>query len=224
VNPREIVALVRRHAVAVGIVLLLAAGFGYRIKHEDPGYAANATVAFVGPNNGVVYGSSLLVIDAVVTDMVMGPRGQQQVRLAGGTAPFDVALVNLNNEEFPYYAVPYVNVTAASSSAAAAGQTFSAVMKVLQEDLATLQIQQGVKPRSLIRLRAIAPSAGPVSLKGSRIRTFGGVALLAIIASLIIAKFLDRHPFRPGNMLRKRNEVGYPARNRPTFRAGREAG
>jgi hypothetical protein len=209
-SPWEITALVRRHATAIAIVLILAAGLAYLFKHADPGYAETATVAFVAPEiqpGTSPFRRSLLVMDELMANSVMSARGQQQIRSAGGTAHYEVAQVNLNNEELPYYAVPYVTVTATSASAAAAGDTFSAVMKVLQDDLATLQAQQGAKPNAWIWLRPIAPPNGPVAQIGSPTRTLAGLAVLTVIASLLTAKFLDRHPFRLGDFLRERNRM-----------------
>ena len=79
-----------------------------------------------------------------------------------------VASVNLNNEEYPDYADPDLNVTVTSSSPAETQATFSAVMKVLASNLRTVQLSEGASQASLIRLRTISGSGGPVAQAGSR--------------------------------------------------------
>ena len=203
-SPQQLMALVRRHVVAVLVVLILAAGLYYHIEHADPGYTDAATVAFTSPGAGLfIYSQDLLVIDALVTNQVMSQEGQQKVRNAGGTASYDVALINLNDEDFPNYSNPYVTVTTSSANPGDAQNTFSAVMQVMQEDLTSLQAQQGAKPKTWMGLRTIADPSGPIARTGSPKRTFVALAALAIIAAFMIAEFLDRHPVRPRDLLRE---------------------
>lgn len=172
-SPREIAALFWRHIMAVAVVFISTAGLAYHLQHASPGYVDTATVAFNAPGNGVAVfngTASLLVVDALTARSVMSAHGQQQVRNAGGTSSYDVALINLNNEDYPDYGVPYVTVTATSPSAPAAEQTFSAVMQVMQQDLVTLQRSEGAKPKAYIGLQTIAAPSGPVAQTGLRKR------------------------------------------------------
>jgi hypothetical protein len=201
VSPQEILALVRRHVVAVGAVLVLAAGLGLYLQHRPPGYADSATVAFVAPKNqgGLFgFGQSLLVADQVMTASLSGPQGQEQVRQAGGTAKFSVELVNLSDEEFPNYSDPYATVSVISQDSAVAAKTYSAVLQVLQEDLSAIQARQGAKPNTWIHMHIIAdsPAPGPQPQRGSRDRILAGLAILGVIAAFMLATFLDRHPIR----------------------------
>lgn len=208
--------LALRHWVAVAFVFVLTAGLGYHLEFTLPGYVDTATVAFVEPKiEGGLFnnGQSLLVIDALTADSVMSSRGQQQVRNAGGTADYDVALVNFNDEEFPSYSRPYVTVATASDDAADAQHTFSAVMSVLQSDLATLQARQGAKPDTWIQLRMIAAPTGAFPQTGSRMRTLAGLAVLAVIAAFTVATFLERHPFRLRDLLTMRDSLDPAAGN-----------
>jgi hypothetical protein len=206
VSPQQFIALLRRHIVAVVVVLALAAGLYHHIEHADPGYTDTATIAFTGPGTNLGNdGQDLLVIDALVTNMVMSSEGHEKVRSVGGTANYDVGLVNLNDEDFPDYGVPYVTVITTSAEPSAAQNTFSAVMRVMQADLTSLQAQQRAKPKYWMGLKTIAAPSGPVAQTGSPKRTFVALAALAIIAAFMIAAFLDRHPVRLGDRLRKRD-------------------
>jgi hypothetical protein len=209
VSPQQLVALLRRHAIAVSIVFVVAAGLGYHIKHQDPGYTDTATVAFTGPQGSLfAYGQDLLVMDALATNLVMSEDGQQKVRNAGGTAAYDIALVNLNDEDFPNYSDPYVTVTTSSPDPAAAQATFSAVMQVLQQGVTSLQARQGAPPLSWIGLRTIA-STGPIAQTGSTKRLFAALLALAIIVAFMVAAFLDRHPVRPRDLVPRRGPQGW---------------
>jgi hypothetical protein len=206
----EMTALFRRHMVAVSAVIILAAGLAYYFKHANPGYADGATVAFTTPvKQGWPFSGSqsLLVIDELATNSVMSAEGQREVQSAGGTASYDVSLVNLYNEEYPNYSVPYVTVTTTSSNPAAAQYSFNIVMKVLQDDLVSLQTRKGVPPDAWIRLRTIAPATGPLPMRGSSKRTLAALAVLALIASFVVAKFFDRRPIRLRSQFRRRGQA-----------------
>jgi hypothetical protein len=220
VSPQGIVALTRRHRVGVVTVLVLAACLAYGLEHSAPGYSDSATVAFTAPGADLFsHQSGLLVIDALTADSVMSETGHQQVRAAGGTAHYNVALVNLNDEDYPNYSDPYVTVTTTSPSPSAAQRTFSAVMQVLRHDLAAMQEQQAAKPATWIQARTIAAPSGPVAQGGSRKRTLAALAVLALIATFMTAAFLDRHSIRPRRLLR-RTGAG-PVAARGGWRAGK---
>ena len=217
VSPLAIAALWRRHLVAVTLVFIVAGGLGYYFKHTVPGYKDTATVAFIAPKGSILFnpGRNLLVIDELTTNMVMSATGQDQVARAGGTAAYDVALVNLNTMDYPNYSYPYVTVTVSSLDPAAAQATFSAVMQVLRGDLAKLQAQQGAKPDTWIRVSTIAGPTGPIAQTGSSKRTLAGLVVLAIIAAFMLARLLDQHPLRLRDMRRKKQQLGEPGRWHP---------
>ena len=218
-TPYEMASLLRRHVAAVAVVLVLAAGVGYGLHHRNPGYADTATVDFTGPKNfgPFTVSQALLVIDELTANTVMSAKGQQQVRDAGGTASFDAALVNLHNEDYPDYSVPYVNLTTTSPSPVAAQDTLSVVLRVLAEDLSALQAQQGVKPDNKIGLRVIAAPTGPLVQSGSSKRTLAGLGALTIIVVFMVAGFLDRHPIRLRNLLLRRTSRA-TMQHKPTVR------
>lgn len=214
-SPRQIAALFRRHLAAVAVVFLVTAGLGYHLKHADPGYTDVATVAFTAPKfqpNLFAYGQSLLVMDELAVSSMTTVHSQQQVRMAGGTAHYDVALVNLNTEDFPNYSDPYLTVTTTSADPVAAQTTFSAVMKVLQHNVAAMQSVQGAKLGTWIGMNTIAAPTGPVAQTGSAKRSYAGLLLLAIIAAFMISKLLDRYPIRLRNLFQRPDRQYAPGR------------
>jgi hypothetical protein len=203
VTPRQLAALVRRHLVAVAVALILAAGLTYHLDKANPGYADNATVAFTAPSAELSLfsnGLSLLVMNQLMANSIMSGKGRDEVSAAGGTARYSVAMVNLNDEDFPNYGVPYLAIGVAASSAAGAQETFSAVIKVLTTNLGRIQAQQGAKPKAWIQLRTIAASTGPIAQNGSKKRMLAGLAVLTLIAALLLAMLLDRYPVRPARV------------------------
>lgn len=193
---QEIAATARRHLAAVAITFILAIGLAYHIEHATPVYVDTATMAFTGPAGVFNGGASLLVIDEMVAKSVMSQRGQARVTSSGGEAHYDVALVNLYNEDYPDYGDPYVTVTTTSRDPADVQHTFSVVTQLVQHDLAALQAQQNASPAYWIQLVTIAAPSGPVAQIGSRKRTLAGLFILTIIAAFMIATFLDHHPIR----------------------------
>jgi hypothetical protein len=199
VSPQEIIGIGRRHLVAVAVVVVLAAGLFYNFTHRNPGYVDSGVVAFVAPKNdgGLFgYGQSLLAADQVMQARLTGAQGQQEVRQAGGTANFDVELANQNNEEFPSYSDPYATVSTVSNDPAEAARTYAAVIQVLTRNLQEVQAQEGAPAKTWIQLQVISDSPGPTLQKGSKIRIFAGLAILAVILAFMLAVFLDRHPVR----------------------------
>jgi hypothetical protein len=185
--------------VAVAVVVLLVGGVGYHAVHAPPLYLDTATVAFSGAP-----GPSLLAVDQVMASVMMSAQAEQQVRLEGGDARYDAALVNLYSEQFPYYGIPYLTVTTASIDPVATQRTFAAVMRVLKHDLASLQAQAAGSSKARIQATTIAAPTGPIPQTGSHKRSLPALALLTFILAFLVAAFLDRHPFR----LRLRERLG----------------
>ncbi len=139
--------------------LLLAAGAGYDIEISPPMYLESATVelslpkAQNAPNAYYMFAPSLIASGEAMVQILMSPSAQRQIGAAGRGASVSLALVNLYNEEYPYYGVP----------------------------LAARQRQAGVPRRARISAHILGDS-GPIIQTGSRARVFGGLALLAAIA------------------------------------------
>jgi hypothetical protein len=167
--------------------LLLAAGAGYDIEISPHMYLESATVelslpkAQNAPNAYYMFAPSLIASGEAMVQILMSPSVQRQIGATRRGDSVSLALVNLYNEEYPYYGVPLATLTAASPAAADTHHTFAVAAHALRLLLAAQQKQAGVPPRERISARILGDS-GPVIQTGSRARVFGGLALLAAMA------------------------------------------
>jgi len=170
-----------------GLRLTLVVATGYDIGISPQMYRESATVelslpkAQNAPNAYYMFAPSLIASGEAMVQILMSPSVQRQIGATGRGASVSLALVNLYNEEYPYYGVPLATLTAASPGAADAHHTFAAAARVLGLLLAAQQKQAGVPPRERISAQILGDS-GPIIQTGSRARVFGGLALLAAIA------------------------------------------
>ena len=177
----------RLRLALVVATLLLAAGAGYSIEISPHMYLESATVelslpqAQNAPNAYYMFAPSLIASGEAMVQILMSPSVQRQIGGTGRGASVSLALVNLYNEEYPYYGVPLATLTAASPVAAEAHRTFAVAARVLGLLLAAQQKQAGVPPRERISAQILGDS-GPIIQTGSRARVFGGLALLAAMA------------------------------------------
>jgi hypothetical protein len=178
----------RLRLALVVTTLLLAAGAGYDIESSPPVYLESATVEFSlpeiqnAPNAYYMFAPSLITSGEVMVQILMSPSAQRQIGAAGRGASVSLALVNLYNEEYPYYGVPLATLTAASPVAAEAHHSFVVAARVLGLLLAARQKQAGVPPGERISAQILGDS-GPILQTGSRPRVFGGLALLAAMGA-----------------------------------------
>ena len=171
-SPPNIVAMLRRHLIAVAVACLAVLGFGYHLAHMNPGYTDVGTIGFIAPNDpltGFADSRGTQAIKVATAEYMMGSAASQQVRAAGGTANYDVELVNSYNEEYPDYSQPYVTVTTNSPDPTAALNTYNAVVSVLIKDLAQRQAQQGARPKVQITALPVN-TTGPTIQSGSNKR------------------------------------------------------
>jgi hypothetical protein len=178
----------RLRLTLVVATLVLAAGAGYDIEISPPMYLESATVelslpkAQNAPNAYYMFAPSLITSGEAMVQILMSPSAQRQIGAAGRSASVSLALVNLYNEEYPFYGFPLATLTAASPVAADAHRTFVAAARVLGLLLVARQKQMGVPPRERISTLILGDS-GPIIQTGSRVRVFGGLALLSAIAA-----------------------------------------
>jgi len=213
VSPPDIVAMLRRHLIAVAVACLAVLGFGYHLAHVNPGYTDVGTIGFIAPQDpltGFANARGTQAIRVVTAEYMMGAAARQQVRAAGGTAAYDVELVNSYNQEFPDYSQPYVTVTTNSLDPTAALNTYNTVVSVLMRNLAERQAQQGVRPKMQITALQVN-TTGPTVQSGSHKRLYAAIVVLMIVAAFMTASVLDRRR-RP------------PARSAANSRRGARAG
>jgi hypothetical protein len=224
-NVRGIAAILRRQPLATAAVLVIAASITCGIESAPVTYVQSATVVFTldhtpadaGPTEpgtkspGLVnpYIEPLITTEVMMTQVMVGPAAQSQVRAAGGTAQLGMTPENLYSLQYPDYAEPSASLTATSTSTAAVRRTFTVAAELLARRLAALQAQAGVPARDRITT-VIIGDTGPVAQPGSRPRLFGGIAVMTIVALVMLPVFLDRHR----NVIRPLCQVG--RRRRPS--------
>jgi hypothetical protein len=211
VNIRSLKAVLPRHPLLVILVVVLVAAIAYNVKHARPTYAESATFVFTVPAAAANPSSeaSLLVSGDVMAQSLMSPSSQSSIRAAGGTAVYNIALVNLGDQEYPEYQFPFATLTAQATSADAINRTFTVTLDLLNRLLATRQTQVGAPSGSWISVDIVG-ATGPVVQAGSKKRSLGALALLAATVIFMISNILDwrgkRLPALPTRWRRK-----YPA-------------
>lgn len=207
-NPQAIVGLIRRHLIAVLVVMLATVAVTYYLKKTEQPYQDSATIVFTSPaskafpNPLASFGGSLIEAAGVMSVIAMNPTSHRQVRAAGGMADYNVSLVNTYNLEYPAYSLPDLAVSTSSVNPADASRTFTVVTKMVEKTLWDRQQADHVPMQNRIGVQVLGES-GPLPTKGSMKRVYGGVLVLAIVAALGLASFLDKHPVR----LRRRRLV-----------------
>jgi hypothetical protein len=217
------VAPLGRHRLAVVIVLVMAACLAYLLKNTPTQYSDSSTVvfsaAFADVNPSPALSQSLIASEAMMTETMMSPGMAEQVRAAGGTAPFSMIPFNVYNMQYPDYAEPTATLTATSLSEADAQRTFRIVLRVLTQRMAVIQADARVPAENRIQVNTVG-STGTLVQPGSPARAFGGLVLLTLIAAISAANFLDRRRARldslgPGPARSGRGTCGTRPRSRP---------
>lgn len=196
---RQNAALMRRHLVAVLIVLIIAIGVMIDIKSTPTTYLESATVVFTAknsladPHSAGEYVVPLVATEVMTAENMMGGPAESQVRASGGTASYQFAPLNLYSMQYPDYNEPAATLTTTSQSPADVQRTFGVVLQVLGRQLATLQARVPVTSRVHVYL---VGDSGLAPQPGSPARAYGGLALLTVVALFSVVNFLDRRRFR----------------------------
>ena len=198
-------AMLRRHRIAIAIVAFAACMLSYHLIRGNPDYISSGGVDFTAPKSSVSMfqdTQGLRVVEEAAAWYMMSSQGEGKVHAAGGTAPYNVAMLNLYNEEYPNYSQPYVTITVMSSYPKEAQQTFRAVFGVLRKATAMLQERVGATRKNEVTATLVVEPAGPIAQGGSHKRSYAALAVLAIIAIYVVARALDRR--RPRRQPRHR--------------------
>ena len=222
-SPRDIVALLLRHRIAVMFAALVAGVLSFQLIHANPGYMDSGGVMFTAPkSSGNLFENmqSLQAAEETVAAYMMGSQGEQQVRAAGGTASYNVAMLNTYNEDFPDYSQPYVTVTVMSDHPEAARQTFRTVLGVLRRATAALQAQVGATRKNEVQATLVSVPTGPIAQGGSHKRTYAALGVLTIISVYLVAVVLDRRRRHPWAVAAHRRRRGSGRHAATTLRPG----
>lgn len=202
----QIVGRLWRHPIAVLVIIFSAFAVLHSIKNAPPTYGETGTMVFLPPYSGVhpnpytAVGGSLTPTAGVIAAGLMSPQGQQQVTKAGGTAAYDIGLVNGYNLQYPDYSSPYLNISTTDTNPDQANKTFNIVTRMLSGEMTAVQIENGVPKRDRI-FTQVAGASGPLLEQGSPKRSLAGILILTIVAVFAATAFLDRHPVRLGRLL-----------------------
>ena len=181
----------RLSLVLVMFVLMLSAGAAYAVRDTPATYQESALVVFSLPKSQsapyayTMFATSLISSADAITQVMMSPLAQRQMREAGGTAVVSMALVNLYSEQYPDYGQPLANLTSVSSSAANAHRSFQIAARTINRLLAARQAHANVRPRNRI-LTQIIGDTGPLIQVGSSKRVYAGLAVLTLVAVSIV--------------------------------------
>ena len=188
----------RRHVVAVAMIVVVAIGVAYDIHKTPATFQEGSTIVFTIPASAAnpdpfsLFTGDLLYTAGLMAQVMMSPQSQDRVQQAGGLATYDLALYNLYNEEFPNYSQPYVTFTVTGATPQQVQETYAIVAAQLKQALASEQAQYGAVPHNQIAEHIIGDS-GVVALRGSKKRTYAGLFMLTIIILFLVLRFLDRH-------------------------------
>jgi hypothetical protein len=203
----EIIALLRRHILAVAVVVLLASVAGHDILTTPPVYSESGSVVFTltrrllglaaASDQRALIGQSLIATEATMVEAVSSPPAAAGVRAAGGTAHFTVTPFNSHNLEYPDYAVPSATLVVSSPSPSATQRTFDLVVRMITHRLAVAQERAGAAAGNRIRVY-VAADTGLQRSSGSPVRIMCGMGLLTTVAVLTVTGLLDRRRRPPG--------------------------
>jgi hypothetical protein len=192
----DLLALARRHILAVIAVLLFFLGIAYDFESTQPAFKQTAIIAFEAPNihKGTYVISQITTCQILVLEL-SGAQGQQQLRHVGINGEFTIAVVNSSNADEPILRHPYLTVSAIGQSAAAARSAFTAGMGVLAEDMKSLQARFQLPAAA--QISALTLSNGtPVEQVGSKSRAYAALIFLALAATYVIARMIDNRVIR----------------------------
>ncbi|HET7018376.1 MAG TPA: hypothetical protein VFI65_30940 [Streptosporangiaceae bacterium] len=112
----------------------------------------------------------------------MSTQVEREVARAGGSAHYNLTLINLYNQDYPNYGYPEATLSVSSPDAASTHRTYLIAKRTLIKVLATSQSRAGAPPHRRIVAQVINDSS-PLPRSGSRLRALGGLLLLALVAA-----------------------------------------
>lgn len=198
----ELAGLARRQALAVAIVLLVALGVAFAFKRTPPTYRDSGSLvltpvqALQNPNPYTSpWGGSMISTGEVMANWLTSSQGQRRLDVSGVGSNFTAELINFSDQEYPFYGQPYLTVSGVGHTLAAAQSNLSKGVQVFNDELTSLQSQAAVPPGSRITTHLVGDS-GPQFQPGSNKRVYAGLGVLALIAAVMLARFLDRRQLR----------------------------
>ncbi len=174
--------------LALTLILVITAGLGVEIERKQPTYLESATVLFTTSNldnSAVTYtwrAQSLTTTGSLISQILMSPQTEREVKRAGGTAPYSLTLINLYNQDYPEYGYPEATLSASSDSPVSTHRTYLIAKRKLIGVLDRQQNRAGAPQGARIVVQVTGDS-GPIAQTGSRKRALGGLLLLGLVAA-----------------------------------------
>jgi len=204
VSVRQLAALARRHVFAVCLMFLMTVGVAIDFIYTQSGYMETATVALepesfmsvepVNANQNFLQNSSLIITCQLLVVRLSGTQGGVQLRQAGVTGNFAVSAVNSSNMDTPTYAYPDLSVSVADRSPDTTHHQFIVAMQVITADIADLQAGNNFSSQDRFVAYTLSDS-GPISQRGSLIRSYAALMFLSLVAIFLTCRFLDRRSY-----------------------------
>ncbi len=197
----QIVALLRRHAIAVLAVLMVACAIDYQLSTAPRVYTESGSVVFSmagrmssaswSPLQAYLLSQSLIATETTIAE-ALSPIGKlASVRTARGTAWYTLAPFNSHNLQYPYYSLPSLMLTVSSDDPTVTRGGFLATYRQITGRLAAVQGQAAVPAGTRVKVDLVS-ATGVMRQAGSRARVFGGMTVLTVVAVLMVAGYLDR--------------------------------
>ena len=117
----------------------------------------------------------------MISQIVTSPQVEHKVAQAGGTAAYNLTLVNLYNQDYPDFGYPEATLSVHSPDPVSTHRTYLIAKRTLIETLASRQKHAGA-PRGHRIVAQVADDSGPIPQTGSRKRALGGLLLLGLVA------------------------------------------
>jgi hypothetical protein len=200
VSVRQLAALARRHLIAVSLILLVTAGIAIGFRYTGPGYEETTVVAVepeifrtvpaISDADSFLENASLITTCQLLVTRLSGPQGEAQLRQAGVTGSFAVSVVNSSNSDTPDYTYPYLSVSVTGRDPDATHDQWTGAMQVISTDIADLPGNQHLAQHRIVTY--VLSDSGPISQRGSLVRTYAALMFLALVAMYLICRFLDR--------------------------------
>jgi capsular polysaccharide biosynthesis protein len=219
--------------LALPVVLLTALAAVYVVKIKPPVYDATSTVLLTNPpkatqsqiaadpslkkansdNIFADYGDLDIVANAVI-DYVTSPASGAGLTKAGAGTGYQIALSTDSDNP------PIIDITGVGSTARAAVTSARVVTAAVEQDLVTLQLDQGVDPFYLIGGDNVVKPTSAQRSSSAKLRSLVAVLGVGIVLLFIVVSSADAAARR-----RRNRRVGAPPQDdyQPTPRTAFEA-
>jgi hypothetical protein len=180
----------------VVFVIILTALMGHQITHTTR-YEEAATVVFTvrqspAPVNASFESvQSLTATGEVMVQTLTSQDSRTIARRAGGTAAFNMEIINYSNEDYPQYSYPFATLAVQGPALDGVQATFKVVISMLKSGLYNYQARADAQKAQRITV-SIIDDTGAVVEKPSHVRAYAALCLLSVIGTSMFLIFIRR--------------------------------